>query len=217
LDLPYDIQATSDLLAQKEAANQALLDLQASEQDQALDFTTNRRNMDIDYEGLRREALNRASGRGTAFSSGYGLAVGDNARDYNNMLNDLLAGNNNFKQQAEKQRNGIVTNFNDFIRKEALDRAARMAEQAGSLGYGSGTTAGTADPGTVKPKPKPTTKPKPKPKPKPKHTTKSKPKPKPKAKKPANTPRTTSAKLKAAAARRRAAANRAAAAKRKRK
>lgn len=201
LDLPYDIQASADLLAQKEAANQALLDLQSSEQQQALDFTTNRRDLDIDYEGLRREALNRAGGSGTAFSSGYGVAVGNNARDYNNVLNDLIAGNNSFQQDAAKQRNSIVTNFNDFVRKEALDRAARLAEQAGKLGYGKNPTptTGTKDPGKVKQVPKKKPKPKPKPKSAPK---KPRPKSKPRNVKltPAEIRRRAAAKKKAAAA-----------------
>lgn len=211
LDLPYDIQATSDLLAQKEAANTALLDLQSAEQQQALDFTTQRRDLDIDYEGIRREALNRASGRGTAFSSGYGVDVGNNARDYNNVLNDLIAGNNAFQQDATKQRNNIVTNFNDFVRKEALDRAARLAEQAGKLGYGKNAnpTTGTKDPGKVKQVPR---KPKPKPKGKGK-AVRVKPK-RPTGKKPmrpTGKPRPRNVKLTPAEIRRRAAAKKRAA------
>jgi hypothetical protein len=79
------------------------------------------------------------------------------------MMSDLMSGNNAFKQDAERRRGGIVTNFNDFIRKEALDRAARAAEKAGSLGYGkSPVVPGTKDPGNPKKiaKPKPKAKPK---------------------------------------------------------
>lgn len=160
LDLPYDMQSSTDLLAQKEQANAELQSLQAEEQAHNLEFGQAKRDADIDYQDLARSTLANAAGRGVAFSSGYGVQVGRNATDFNNYMSDLIAGDSAFKQDAERRRGGVVTAFNDFLRKDALDRAARAAANAGNLGYGK-------TPVKTNPEPKvPTNKPKPKPKPK---------------------------------------------------
>ncbi len=157
LDLPYDSQSSVELLKQKETANQALLQLQEDEQANELEFSQNTRDTNRQYEDLRRQALNNFGSRGTAFSSGYGKAVGDNANEYNTQIGDINSQRNSFRQFAEKSRMGISTAFNDYVRKDAMDRAARAQEQAGKLGLGPAkpATPGTKAPGGVKAKPKP--------------------------------------------------------------
>jgi hypothetical protein len=177
LDLPYDSQTSADLLAQKEAANQALLDLQAGEQENELDYSQGSRDLERNFEDVRRAAINQAAGRGTAFSSAYGVQVGRNATDYNNQKSDLLSGYSGFKSNAEKQRMGIVNTFNDWVRKNALDRAASEAENAANYATSSGVK-GTKDPGPIKKAtPKTPNKPKPKTQNKPRPNTKHKAKP----------------------------------------
>lgn len=160
LELPYDPQAAAELLAAKESMNGELLGLQLEQQQQALGYASSKRDAEYDYEDLKRGTLSGSASRGVAFSSGHGVAVGRNANAYNNYMNDLDSENSYKNTNFEMQRMAIENSFQDLLRKQAADRAARAAEDAGNLGFGQDevdevdfpeidTTPGS------KPKPKP--------------------------------------------------------------
>lgn len=147
LDLPYDNQFGWDLLGAKQDMNSSLLDLQAQQQQQALNYGQQKRDAGQQYEKLQQQTLNSDAARGMAFSSGYGKHVGENATSYNNFVGDLDAQNNLFNQNVDLQRNQIGTGFNQMLQMAALARAQGLAPDAGNLGFGQAT----AEPGMANP------------------------------------------------------------------
>lgn len=164
LDLPYDESFSWEMLNQKQAMNDRLLDLQQQEQMQAQDYQRLRRGADRDYTDLKRGTLNNYAGRGMAFSSGYGNAVAENSNDYNQFLNQLDTDNSIFQSGVRGNRAAIENAFNEFLRRAALERSLNLQDDAGELGY---DTTPVELPSQQASKPRPTkTKPKPKPRPK---------------------------------------------------
>lgn len=137
LELPYDMQASAALLARKEADNRDLLALQQQDQQTQMELAQARRNAGLDFTNLQRQTLNNSAGRGTAFSSQYGVGVANNATSYNNLLGDLATQESGWKSTLLNSRNGILNAFNSFLQKEALNRGITAGEKAGKLGYGT--------------------------------------------------------------------------------
>lgn len=196
LDLPYDEGYAFSIMEGQQGLNQSLLELQMQQQQQGMEFANLKRDAGFDYENLKRAALNNASARGMAFSSGYGHDVAQNANAFNTYMNDLEAQNTMFNQGIGSQRTAIENAFNDLLRRAAYERGLALEDEAGDLGFGQDILQPSIPaPVGNKPKPKPAPKPAAKPKPKPKanqpkggrpgnhHLSKPKPKAKPKGKK----------------------------------
>ena len=136
LDLPYDMQASAQMLAKKESMNRDLLGLQAEDQNYILELAKLRRDAQIGYTGAQRNTLNDSAARGTAFSSQYGTGVANNASSFNNFMGDLATQEGAWKSQLSGARTGIQNAFNDYLRKAALDQQIKLAADAGKLGLG---------------------------------------------------------------------------------
>lgn len=136
LQLPYSAEWGEGVLGALQESNQGLLELQSQQQQQALDYMKSTRNLDTQYTDLKRDTLSDNAGRGTAFSSAYGTAVGRNANQYNTMKNDLISENALANTGFDLQRAGIYDAFNDTLRQAALRFAEDTSNQAGELGYG---------------------------------------------------------------------------------
>lgn len=183
LDLPYSEQFGMDMLNTQQNMNSQLLDLNAQQQNQAMEYMNAKRQAQQDYQDAGRQTLNNDAARGMAFSSGYGKHVADNARNYDQYMGSLEGQNSAFLGQVAQQRQGIETGYNDFLRRAAYQRAMELSGDAGTLGFGqskpSATYSGSAKlPKINTSKPKPSSKPKAESKPKAgaKHTsTKRKP------------------------------------------
>lgn len=139
LELPYNANWNQTVLSSLGDYNSQLLDLQTQRQQQALDFMNQNRQADQDYTTLKRDTLSQSAGAGTAFSSGYGLAVGNNANAYNTFKNNLAAQNTLANNSFDLQQSSIVDNFNNILRQGALGLADETAQNAGSLGFGTTT------------------------------------------------------------------------------
>lgn len=137
LKLPYNQQYGESVLGALQDSNSSLLDIQSQQQQQALQYMQANRDVDTQYTGLKRNTLSDNAGRGTAFSSGYGLAVGNDATMYNNTKNDLASQNTQINNTLDLQRAGIYDAFNDTLRQGALSYGNSLTEQAGNLGYGT--------------------------------------------------------------------------------
>jgi hypothetical protein len=136
LDLPFDYAAGQGALERQQEANSNLLDLQRQTQEHATSYLQQMRNSQQNYGQVRRQTLNSNAARGSAFSSAYGTAVGRNATDYNNQVNDLNADNTLFNNGVAAQRNDITAGLNDFLRQQALQRGVALGSKAGTLGFG---------------------------------------------------------------------------------
>lgn len=136
LDLPFDEAFGLDLVDQQQGMNSELMDLQQQQQMQALQHANSKRDLGLQFEGVQRDTLNSNAGRGTAFSSQYAVGASDNARNYNNVLNDLDSANTLANSGFANQRMGIQNAFNDYVRQAVLRRTMDMAPGAGDLGYG---------------------------------------------------------------------------------
>jgi hypothetical protein len=141
LQLPYDQQFSSEILSALDQYNNELLGLQAGEQSENLDYTRQRRDTETGYTDVKRATLSGNAARGTAYSSQYGTAVGNNARAYQTKINDLDAGHNNFMQNSELRRAGIQSAFQRMLAQAALGYGNDLDDDAGGLGYGTDAPA----------------------------------------------------------------------------
>jgi hypothetical protein len=147
LNLPYDQQFSSEVLAALDQYNNELMDLQLDQQQEGLDYTIQRRDADSAYTGTKRSTLASNAARGTAFSSQYGTAVANNAQQYQNKIGDLDTKHSMFGQNNELRRAGILTAFQRMLSQSAMDYGNDLSEDAGNLGLdGNGGTGGTGSP-----------------------------------------------------------------------
>lgn len=139
LQLPYDQSFSSEQLSAITDANQKLLDLKAQNDQHALDFASKRRETDVAYDALKRQTLNSNAAGGTAFSSKYGTDVAGNATQYANQVGDLEYENASFQQNHELSQAAIESSLNQQLAALAQDYANNLNDQAGQLGYGTGS------------------------------------------------------------------------------
>jgi hypothetical protein len=123
LDLPFDDEWSQALIDSLQTMNTQLLDLSRESQSGALEYLKANRELDSGYESAKRSTLNQNAAAGTAFSSAYGNAVSENARDYNLVKNDLLTGNAQFMSGIDQSRLQIQNAFNEMLRRDILNRA----------------------------------------------------------------------------------------------
>lgn len=136
LDLPFDEAFGLDMVNQQQSMNAELMDLQQQQQMQALQHGNTKRDLGLQYEDVKRDTLNSDASRGMAFSSQYAVGASNNARNYNNAINDLESANTLANTGFSNQRMGIQNAFNDYIRQAVLRRTMDLAGEAGDLGFG---------------------------------------------------------------------------------
>lgn len=136
LQLPFSYEFSMSALERQQDANRALQMLGMDQQEQAQEYLKNMRTINQGYGEQKAQAINTASGRGTAFSSAYGKRVVGNATNYNNALGDLENQNIRANVGFTTQRNQIQADLNDYLRKLAMQRGVELDGQAGTLGLG---------------------------------------------------------------------------------
>lgn len=134
LDLPFDFQTAYDALQAEQAANDDLLDIQQDQQQLGLQYQRDTRDAGLSYGEQKRYTLNDNAARGTAFSSGYGVQVAENARDYNNMLSDLNTNYSSNVGALATRRAQTQANLQRTLALLALQQSVRQDAQAGQLG-----------------------------------------------------------------------------------
>ena len=154
LKLPFNFKYAQGVLEEKRIADAAVLKLQQKRQAESRAYMSSLREGAEAYDDSQEDMLNDFSGRGVAFSSGYGKEVSDSANKYNQFLGDLNLSESDSANNATSGRATISDSF-----KAALSKYANQA------GYDLDSKAGTYG---LKPKAKPKPKAKAKPKPKPK-------------------------------------------------
>lgn len=96
-------------------------------------FRTQRRRIVQQEPYNVRGILNNYSGRGMAFSSGYGVAQGRELQNYNQNLGDLNYQHTLGQQNLQDQRTAFMRTYRN--QQQAIRQAAadRLAAQAGTL------------------------------------------------------------------------------------
>lgn len=147
LQLPYDAEWSQSVLDAMSSMNSQLMDLNFSSQEQAMEYGRANRDADIEYTGVKRGTLGANSQGGTAFSSQYGNAVGQNATAYGNYKNDLLMDNNLFKTRTDYERLAIQNAFNEMLRQDIINRGANGVDGIPNTpGGNSGNPGGGPNP-----------------------------------------------------------------------
>ncbi len=136
LELPYGSEFANQVLDAQMSYDADMLDLQQQQQKNELDYQSGTRNLNESYKGRQADTLNNNAAAGTAFSSAYGVGVNEDARNFNNMKNELDTGYNAFNTNATGRRNQNLANFNSFIQRAMAGYADSLASDAGNLGFG---------------------------------------------------------------------------------
>lgn len=139
LELPYSPAWGNEVLGGFQDTNTALADLQAQQQAQAAAYAMSKKQARDQYGNIQRDTLNDNASRGVAFSSGYGVAVGKDANDFNNYNNNLDVENSQLNAGFDFNRTSILNAFKDQLRQASLDYANSLTQDAGTLGYGQDT------------------------------------------------------------------------------
>lgn len=139
LELPYSQNMSAGALQALKDSNDELLALQQEEQALQQEVQQGRRDADIQYGQLKTQTLAGNASGGTAFSSMYGKAVGDNANAYSNTLADLSKRESDFNQNASARRAAIQNSLSQQLAQFAQENAVELGDEAGTLGYGNYT------------------------------------------------------------------------------
>lgn len=131
LDLPFNDNWSNTVLDAYQSMNSELMGITAESQQQGLEYMGASRDLNQQYGSMQRDTLSDAASRGTAFSSGYGMNVAENARQYGNARNDLDTQNSMFGQNTELQRLAIQNAFNEMLRRDIMRQAAEEAADEG--------------------------------------------------------------------------------------
>lgn len=138
IQLPYSEQWGQTQYDAVNQANAGLLGLKTAGDQQALEFQNAQRQAGLDYDTQKSQTLSSNAASGTAFSSQYGTAVANNARDYANQQGELHSRNTAFLQNQSLQRQAIANALSQQLGQGVRGISKEFDEKAGDLGYGRG-------------------------------------------------------------------------------
>lgn len=141
LELPYNPAWSQELLQQMGQYNSDLAALQGEQQQEGLAYGQATRQAGEDYTGQKRTTLNTNAGAGTAFSSAYGVQASNDAGNYQNTINEMLAQHDASNTAFDTERTAIINAFKQQMQQSALAYAEQTAQKAGTLGYGQAKTS----------------------------------------------------------------------------
>lgn len=134
--LPWDMNAMTEKINAGDVLGQLRNQLMAARQDAQKNYTSTLNDLNQQQPAAERGLLNQFGGRGLAFSSGYGMGVGDLQNKFagarsgaQQQLTDLLNSYQNQETQGSSTYNKKLAAI-----QQAL--AQRLAQRAGSLGFG---------------------------------------------------------------------------------
>lgn len=131
INLPYNFKSNQNLISQKQAANQALLDLQKNRQGQIVQYLNDVKDTDDQFNTSSKQISNTAAGRGLMFSSAHGSTASDNYNKFSDMMQRLANNNNMNANDYTTQQNSIIQNLNDQIVAEAANQGYEASQNAG--------------------------------------------------------------------------------------
>lgn len=162
INLPYNFSSNQNLIAQKQAAQQSLLELNQQRQQQNLQYLNDVEDTNNDFNTSKGQITRGASGRGLLFGTAHGKTARDNYDSFSNMMSRLASNEKAAGDNYTDQQNQIIQNLNDQIVAEAQRQGYEASQNAGKW-----TVTKKADPKPVaaaatKATYKPAAKPKPK-------------------------------------------------------
>lgn len=134
---PYDPQASVDKMNAATIKQNSMNQLTLQRQQLNEDYTTAMRNADLTQSDSLRGLLSNYAGRGMAYSSGYGNAVGEQNRNYANYTGDLASGKQRGLAQADAGQAAAESNYLNMISQAIVGATGRLSTQAGKLGLGA--------------------------------------------------------------------------------
>lgn len=134
---PYDPQSAVDQLNAQAQRENALSQLTQQRQQLNEDYTVNARNAGYNQDSSLRNLLGNYAGRGMAFSSGYGNAVGEQNRVYSDYVGQLASNKQRGLAAADTGQAAAESNYQNMIGQALVGATSRLAGQAGKLGLGS--------------------------------------------------------------------------------
>lgn len=134
---PYDPQAAAEKMTAQRSLDDVLSQLTQQRQNLAEDYTTNSRQLDTQQPNDSRAVLGNYSGRGMAYSSGYGTAVGNLSDAYANQRSALTSALNRGNANATGQEASARSSYLDAIGTILGNTTANLTTSAGQLGLGA--------------------------------------------------------------------------------
>lgn len=134
---PYDPQASVDRMNASTIKQNAMNQLTLQRQQLNEDYTTAMRDADLTQSDSLRGLLSNFAGRGMAYSSGYGNAVGEQNRNYANYTGSLASGKQRGLAATNAGEAAANSNYLNMISQAIVGATGRLSTQAGKLGLGS--------------------------------------------------------------------------------
>jgi hypothetical protein len=134
--MPFDPQGGVDALTAKRTLDQNLINLTGQENQLNSQYGSSRRDYENKIPELARNLLSGYAGRGMAFSSGYGTAVGKQQADIASGLSSLDQQKNQQLSDITAQRGLANTGYKNDLASSLVGTVNRLSSRAGTLGYG---------------------------------------------------------------------------------
>jgi len=131
---PFDPQGSVEAINAKRQLDQNLVNLTGQENLLNTQYGMSRRNYEQQVPTMARRLLSNYAGRGMAFSTGYGEAVGQQNTDVANALADLDFQKQQALADITSQRGLSQTGYQSDLATSLMNTINRMTAKAGTLG-----------------------------------------------------------------------------------
>lgn len=131
----FDPQGGVDQLTAKRSLDQNLINLSNSENLLNQQYTTSKSDYQAKVPQLARQLLSGFAGRGMAFSTGYGQAVGDQNADIARGLSNLDLQRQQQLADITSQRGLANTQYQNDLATAIVGTVNRLSSRAGTLGF----------------------------------------------------------------------------------
>lgn len=131
----FDPQGGVDALTAKRTLDQNLINLTSSENLLNQQYTTSKSDYQAKIPQLARQLLSNFAGRGMAFSTGYGQAVGEQNADIARGLANLDLQRQQQLADITSQRGLANTQYKNDLASSIVGTVNRLSSRAGTLGF----------------------------------------------------------------------------------
>lgn len=131
----FDPQGGVDALTAKRTYDQNMINLTNSENLLNQQYTTSKSDYEQKIPDLARQLLSGYAGRGMAFSTGYGQAVGQQQADIARGLSGLDLQRQQQLADITSQRGLVGTGYKNDLASSLVGTVNRLSSRAGTLGY----------------------------------------------------------------------------------
>lgn len=133
----FDPQGGVEALTAKRTLDQNLINLTSQENMLNQQYTTSKSDYEAKIPQLARQLLSNYAGRGMAFSTGYGSAVGDQNADIARGLSGLDLQRQQQLADITSQRGLANTGYKNDLATSIVGTVNRLSARAGTLGFQS--------------------------------------------------------------------------------